>query len=117
MKRIVMLLIAIALLSGCYLGPWHDVTYQVTGAGLSQAGVKIIDGVSIEKNVYSIRTIPWSQTGRIGFGDFALYVDTGASTSGSVTATILVDGVVANTATATASGTPASVQISASVPQ
>lgn len=113
-----MLFIVTVLFSSCYLGPFHDVTWQVASTGippLTVAGVGHSFGNNLE--LYTVCTLPWSFTYHIRNTNAHLYADTATATAGSVTVTILVDGVVANTATAMASGTPASVQISASVPK
>lgn len=108
------ILLAIFLIAAC--GPFHEVTFRVESPplGLTMAGVSW--GYGSTTYLYKIEALPFSETIDLRHVVVSLMADTYLASSGTVTASIFVDGVLLETGTATASGSPASVTISGYVP-
>jgi hypothetical protein len=105
MKRILLTVTAILLvLSSCNLSPDHTITLQATGSGVAAAGIYYrLAGTSYP---WAVQTLPWTTTLTGKAGGIELYADTESATSGTVTITILIDGVVQKTASVTAPASP-----------
>ncbi len=103
MKRLIIILLGV--LSGCSSSPSHDVTLQVTGipTGVT-ANIVYEIGNSGWVGLGGWTTLPWSMTAALQHGPVSLTAATQSGTSGSVTVTILIDGVVWQTATVTSTG-------------
>ncbi len=114
MKKLALLVILMDL-AGCWQGHYHLVTFQVTGSeGLETVSVFIGDS---DMTIFAgLVLLPFNYSFDLRNIDTSL-IATNAGTSGTVTATILVDGSVVQTASATAAGSPASVIVTAFIPK
>jgi uncharacterized lipoprotein YajG len=101
MKKILLVLVMFLVLVGCeILPPDYDVTYTVTSPDLKSAKV------SIDNGMLQIRQLPFtlSSPPRAAGYLVTLQVSTDPSVTGTITGSILVNGNVAQTQTATATG-------------
>jgi hypothetical protein len=114
-RRIVYGILMAAVLSGCSIAPYKVVICKVTAVSpvTSSNIAAVITGTTLN---YPVQFLPWERTFDVSLhGPISLTADTGSAITGSVTVTIVVDGAVVATSTATAAGTPATASASGSL--
>lgn len=111
-SRIILSLFLVLALVGC--GPFHAVTFLVESPDLNLGRVSWESGTTTR--IHRAEGLPYSETQDFRRATASLTADTYTSTTGTITATILVDGVVLVTDSVTASGAPASVTVTGYVP-
>jgi hypothetical protein len=111
----ILVLFVLVVLAAC--GDFHEVTIQVESPDLT------VDTSMVSWNIGSSRhwtafptPLPFEAIEHVRHVEFSVTADTSLDTAGTITATILIDGVPAQTDSVTASGSPASVTISAYIP-